>query len=172
MTVAAVPVITRYNTSASSWLSQTLVINCASAATLASVSKQTISNDVHSPVYKSTRNKSKGGRKNMHILSKPTKGSHQKRKSPKVGTLSQPLLTPFPPTKLGAHYVFQWPNKLAGTHSTHYHIGWLGHPPLWVRPPRPHVRTSLGLILCSLYTLADCTSGLDPLSLLAFPLGQ
>ena len=30
-------------------------------------------------------------------------------KSPKVGTLSQPLVTPRPPTKLGTPYVFQGP---------------------------------------------------------------
>ena len=64
-------------------------------------------------------------------------GSHQKTKSLKVGTLSQPLLTPRPPTKLGTPYVFQGPNKLVGTHFSPYQIGGLGHPTHLARPPAP-----------------------------------
>ena len=41
-------------------------------------------------------------------------------KSPKVGTLSQHLLNPRPPTKLGTPYVFQGPNRLVGTSHTFY----------------------------------------------------
>ena len=77
------------------------------------------------------------GRLLCGLTSNKAKGSHPKIESPKVGTLSQPLLTPRPPTKLGTPYVFQGPNKLVGTHSTPYQISWLGHPTLLVRPPAP-----------------------------------
>ena len=49
----------------------------------------------------------------------------------KVGT------PPHPPTKLGTPFVFQVPNRLVGTQSTPYQIGWLGHPTLLVIPPDP-----------------------------------
>jgi hypothetical protein len=54
-------------------------------------------------------------------------GKPSKIRSPKVGTLSRPLVT-----KLGTPYVLQRPNKLDGTQSTRYQIGWLGHPNLLV----------------------------------------
>jgi hypothetical protein len=52
------------------------------------------------------------------LLPNRSKGSPKKIKSLKLGTLSQPLLTPCPPTELGTPYVFERPNKLVGTHSS------------------------------------------------------
>ena len=57
-------------------------------------------------------------------------------------------IDPMPPTKLATPYLFQGPNKLVGSHSTPYQIGWLGNLTLLARSPRPCKGNVLTFLFC------------------------